>query len=256
MKTQTATAPATATATDAKVEVIRPLSVIESLFTIEGDRVTIPKGLDVSPAEIGAFIADRDEKSRTYGGQARWTWYAVGLLPDATAKREAIKAALVGTAKEPGKMSQSAFYQLSSEAETLCPLIIAEGIKSPLSLVKDAKAALLVNEKTGRLAPMKDQGKAAKALIPLLKAGTVTQAGIRAIRKEHATPTAPKGPKASTTPPANEADKAAIAFGLALGQAKAVQTYVTANKLSGKDRDQFVNIVTDICRQMGLVIAN
>jgi hypothetical protein len=245
MKTQntvTTTAPAIVT------ETIRPLSVIETLLSIEGDRVTIPKGCDVSPAELGAFIADRDDKARTYGSQARWTWYAVGQLPDNEAKRAEVRKALEG------RMSKSALYQLTSEADTLCPLVINEGIKAPLSLVKDAKAALLVNEK-GKLEPMAKQSAAAKALIPLLKAGTVTQAGIRAIRKEHATPKAPKGPTAAT-PPANDAEKAAIAYGLALGQAKGVQTYVTANKLSGKDRDQMVNIVTDICRQMGLVIAN
>jgi len=247
MKTKVNTTVATVTPAIV-TETIRPLSTLETLLSISGDKVSIPKGCDISPAELGAFIADRDEKARTYGSQARWTWHAIGALPDAEAKRAEVRKALEG------KLSKSALYQLTSEAETLCPLIERENIAAPLSLLKDAKAELLVDEKTGRLAPMAKQTKAGRELIPLLKAGNVTQKGIRDIRAKHkpATVTPPK-PKGGT--PSGDAKEAA-AFGLALGQAKAVQTYLTSVKLEGADRQQFVNIATDIARQLGLNIAN
>lgn len=227
-------------------ETIRPLVTVEADFSFEGDRVTLKKGAQVTPSEFALFIANRETKAQGFKTQARWAYYEAGRLPNGTE----VQAEIAKRLRE--MLSQSAFNQLTSEAKTLCPLIVSEGIKTPLSTLKDAMGALQVNEATGKLLPLAKQTKAGKALIPLLRAGTVTQAKVRAIRKDSAPAPAPKG-NGKPAKGSTEAGKT-MAFGNALGDLKRVSVYLEANRVEGDDRKQFVTLLCDLGRKLGLKI--
>ena len=233
---------------ETKVETIKPLASIAALLKIEGDKVTVPKGADLSPSELALYIASEEQAGNACKTRARWTYYSAGLLQNGGDIQAAIKGRL------DTMLSKSAVYQLTSEATTLCPLVIAEGLKVPLSLLKDAKAELAIDEKTGKLAPMSKQTKAAKALIPLLKSGEVTQGAIREIRKANATsaPTKPTSPKEG---PKAKDNAEAIEFGLMAGKLADVNTYLEKTKLAGDDKQKFVNLATALCRALGLAVS-
>lgn len=243
----TVTAPAAAPVKPVLTETIRPMATLETLVSIDGDRVTIPKGSDLTDSEIALFIGDRADKARTFGSQARWTYYAAGMLNNGGERQKSIAEKLSTM------LSKTALYQLTSEATTLCPLAIAEGIKAPLSVLKDAKAQLAINDKTGKLLPMAKQSRASKELIPLLKAGTVTQAAVRDIVKKHKAPTtsAPSKPTAK----AGEAAEEAKAFGGFLASLNNANKYLEGNKVEGDDRAKALVMVTDICRKLGISLA-
>lgn len=229
-------------------ETIRPLATVETDFSFDGDRVTLKKGAQVTPSEFALFIANRETKAQGFKTQARWAYYEAGRLPNGTE----VQAEIAKRLRE--MLSQSAFNQLTSEAKTLCPLIVTEGIKTPLSTLKDAMGALQVNEATGKLLPLAKQSKAGKALIPLLKAGTVTQAKVRAIRKDAAPAPASKGNGKPSGKASADAGKT-MAFGNALGDLKRVSVYLEANRVEGDDRKQFVTVLCDIGRKLGLNVA-
>jgi hypothetical protein len=117
-------------------ETIRPIQSVESDFTFDGDRVTLKKGAQVTPSEFALFIANREGKAAGFKTQARWAFYEAGRLPNGSEVQAEIGKRLKDM------LSASAFNQLTSEARTLCPLIIAEGIKTPLSTLKDAIGSL------------------------------------------------------------------------------------------------------------------
>lgn len=239
MKTTVTTTPATVAPV---AEMIRPVNLIEKDFTIEGDRVTMKKGAQISASEFALFISDRENTGTQFRTQARWAYYEAGRLSNGTEIQTEIAKRLESM------LSKSALYQLKSEATTLCPLVIAEGLKSPLSILKDAVKELATND-AGKLKPMKDQTKAAKELIPLLKAGAVTQAKVREIRQKHkvASVTTPSTPTQAER--VSEADKVIGGMQASLSN---LSKALDSTKLEGEDRDSVVNILTDIARKLGL----
>lgn len=232
------------------VETIRPADILirDGLLSIDGDKVTIKRGSDVSPSELALFIQGRTEQARTFGSQARWAFYDAGLLPNGTEVQEEIAKRLRLS------LSKSAYSQLTSEARSLCPVIIANGLSTPLSNLKDAIADLKTDEKF-KFLPATKQSDIGKKLLPLLKAGEATQVKIREIKgtknaNAPTKPTAPtSGPKAK-----DDATSEAVAYGNFIHALTDANKYAQANKLGGVDRDKAVNILTDICRALGLSV--
>lgn len=256
MKTVTTNTIAPATVSlvnESKDTVIRSADILarDVLDIAEDGRVTIRKGADVSASELALFIVDREQTGARFKTQARWTYYAAGLQPNGSDLQQQIAKRL----RE--MLTPSAFHQLKSEANNIAPLIVAEGIKSPLSVMKDAMGELKVKP-NGMLAPMKDQSKAARELIPLLKAGTATQAKVREVRAKYTTATTnPTNPKVAnpTAKPDDAAKMAAVAYGNAIGGLNTVAKYLDGNRVEGKERDAFVNLVTELGRKLGLTVS-
>lgn len=242
----TIAAPAVKGEVKGDVETIRPLADIVSDFEVTdgGERVVIRKGAKLSPSEFALFIADRENTGNRYKTQARFAFYEAGQLPNGSEVQVEIVKRLEGM------LSRSALYQLKSEANTIVPLMLTEGIKVPLTTVKDAMAELEVNEKTGRLLPLSKQSKAGRKLIPLLKEGAVTQAKVREIRNENK-------PRATSTPSAGNgkgADDETLAYAGILASLNRVNTYLDKNKVEGNDRQALVNAFTDIGRKLGVSV--
>lgn len=250
MKNQTiATAPAAAALVNEKpqVEVIRSVETLtRDAFTMHDDGRVDIRDKNVTASELALFIADRENTGARFKTQARWTFYAAGQLQNGTEVQGEIAKRL----KE--MLSSSAFAQLKSEALNLCPLAIANGIKAPLSILKDAVAELAVNEATGKLKPLKDQSKAAKELIPLLQAGAITQAKVREVRAKHSTAPATGKPTAPATGPTAKPDSEVTAGARVIADLQAATKALDGVRLEGPQLQAAVNLATDICRKLGL----
>lgn len=228
---------------DAAVVVSRPLERILSDLIVSDDRVTIREGAKIKAEEFAEVIAHYEKEGVTLRNRARWTYYAAGKLPEGAKIQTEIVVRLAAL------LSKSALYQLKSEATTLCPLIEAEGIKSPMSILKDAASVLKLTDK-GALAPLSKQNAAAKKLIPLLKAGTVKQKEVREIKAANVP--APKAGGTSKGPRISEADKA---YASALLMLSAVDKYMnTEPTITGDDLTKLRNLATNISRRLGLVV--
>lgn len=227
-------------------EHIRKVADIEKDFVIDGDKLTFRKGAEPTASELAVFIADRENTGTRFRTQARWAYYGAGSLQNGTEVQKAIVERLKGM------LTPSALAQLKSEACTLIPVLLANDIKSPLSILKDAIGDLTVDPKTNKLAPIGKQGKAGKALIPLLKAGDVTQAKVREIRAAHKVAPTTTTPGHSTQGERlTEAEKVVAGMTLSL---RNISTALDGAKVEGKEREAIVNILTDVARKLGLVL--
>jgi hypothetical protein len=231
--------------------VIRPIeTVLRDFFVENGERLEVKKGTDVKPEEIAQVILSREVASAKLRTQARWAYYSAGQLPDGAKVQEQIASVLLKS------MSKSAFYQLKSEATRNIPVLLANGFQAPLSILKDAIADIKV-DKDGKALPLKDQSKAGKKLLPLLKAGTVKQKEVRDIREAAKAPSANTGNsgKGQTGGSSAESEEAK-AFGSFLASMNLANGYLEKTKLQGDDRMKAVTLVTNAARLLGLVIAS
>lgn len=251
MKNQTiTTAPVSPVLVNEKQETIRSVEQLtRDAFTIHEDGRVDIRDKNVSASEMALFIADRENTGARYKTQARWTFYAAGQLQNGTE----VQAEIAKRLKE--MLSSSAFAQLKSEALNLCPLAIANDIKAPLSILKDAVAELAINERTRKLSPLAQQSKAAKELIPLLKAGVVTQAKVREVRAKHSTQSA--NPTRPAPPVAKKDDSeagAVLAHASAIGHLGMAKKYVEEVNPQGDDRQAFINILCEMGRLLGVQV--
>lgn len=251
MKTESTVAIATPAAVT-----VRRFEVLNGLWHEQKNGVlALNKGAEMNPSEFGFYIAENVRIGSEAYNKARFAYYQAGKLPAGKEVQKEI-VAILGQS-----MSAGAISQLTSEANTLCPLIAEHGIKTPLSLLKDAVKALELDDKTGAPLPLEKQSTAGKLLLPRLmgEGEKLTQAAIRTIRAE--IPTTEGGTKRLPRPgqspviTKSEDDKAkdeAKAFGAFLASMQAAEQYLAGHKLTGDDKKKADTIATGICRHLGI----
>lgn len=203
------------------------------------------------------YIRERDEVSSKANAEARWAFY---LAPDAM--KADLTAALKADEKDgaTGKVIRAGFTdskvnQLKSDAALLG--LIANGTfpaATPLDTLKNVRAALpLVKGEDGKLSLDESKAnEAGKKLLPLLKAGSLSQAVARKIRSE--IPTDKGGTKkAEPATPVVETDeekqtKAYANFRIHLN---AALNFVQTAKLTVWE-ESTKNVVVEMARVMGM----
>lgn len=248
--TALATIPASKVEIVATPEMIRPLATVLRDFTIEGNIVKLNKGATVTPGEFALMITDAQNTADSATTRNAYTLYEAGKVGE-DVKKEVLKR--LNT-----MLSKSAVYNLTSLAD-LVPMAIANGFKSPLTNLKDAVQALKANPNNkDSVIPVDKSGKivlaklkpAARALVPLLTAGTVTQAKVREIAKEVKSPAKRAAALPTLTKSAVDVDIHIRAFGV-----NADEVIAKRSELNAEQVKTCLNIMTKFTRAFGWNLA-
>lgn len=236
---------------------------MKSLIVITTDKVpALAKG-EHSVQDFTQYIRERDETGSKANAEMRWAFFLApdALKADLTAALKADeKDAKTGAVLRYG-FTDSKVYQLKSDAALLG--LIADGTfpaTTSLDTLKNVRSALpLVKDDAGKLTLKEaDANKAALALLPALKAGTLSQAEARKVRGEILI--ADGGTKKAPPTPAVAA-KPLEPGDIALAAEKSIREHLAfVNEKLGTPlvrlewEENTVNVLTNIARQMGFAL--
>lgn len=120
--------------------VIRPLARIADCFSIDGERLSLRKDVTApSDEEFALFIADRLQTANVATSHSAYALYEASKCGSLVYNSVITRLGLQG-------VSASALSNLKNVALRVVPLQIEQGYTAPLSLLKDAKAAIIDNE--------------------------------------------------------------------------------------------------------------
>lgn len=244
---------------ETSIAIVTPAAPLEVLpkyesalhkFEVNGDVLTLRKGVEVLAGDFEVVIEEKISGATSATTQAAYALHcAAGISNDMLA--DVLK-------RLENRLSKTAVANLKS-LSGLIPMVLANGIKTPLTVLKDAvselklpsdKNKLAINDK-GLLQPSK-MSKVGKVLLPMLKAGTVTQAAIRKAKAD-AKPASITPPKTSKANLLNEGEKAATSALFHAGEC--VKSLATAT-FENDERSKMLVHLNAIARHFGQTLAD